>query len=81
MGAKLFDQVTGATGLPQDLVAGELEQLLKAAGMERTELTIDELRNILAEYVQDVLVAAKESLAAEEKTSSNVNPPEPFPLK
>jgi hypothetical protein len=60
MGEKLFGTVTEATGLPSELVAKELEQLIASAGSDRANLTLDDLRAILAEYVQDVLLAAKE---------------------
>lgn len=60
MEKKLFSVVTEATGLPQDLISGELEKLLNRAGIEQSELTLDELRLVLAEYVQDVLLAAQE---------------------
>jgi predicted transcriptional regulator len=72
MGEKLLNEVTGevtcqitneviaATGLPKDTISKELNSLLDAAGIDRRELTLDDLRAVLAEYVQDVLVAAKE---------------------
>ncbi len=66
MGEELFGQVTDATGLPKDAIAGELERLLNAAGVGRTDMTLDDLRRILSEYVQDVLLAAKEDLAKTE---------------
>lgn len=59
MSERLFGQVTELTGLPQDLITEELNQLLSAAGVSRTDLTLDDLREILAEYVQDVLLQAQ----------------------
>jgi hypothetical protein len=58
MGDELFNQVTEATGLPQEWIANELGNLLAAAGVERSELTIDDLRRVLSDYVQDVLLQA-----------------------
>ena len=58
--ADLFDKVTGATGLPNDLISRELEQLVTAAGADKSSLTLEDLRTILADYVQEVLLAAKE---------------------
>ena len=58
--ADLFDKVTGATGLPNDLITSELEKLVEAAGADRSSLTLEDLRAILADYVQEVLLAAKE---------------------
>lgn len=63
MGDELFGQVTVATGLPADLVSDELERLLGKAGIKREDLTLEDLRQILAEYVQDVLLAAKEEFS------------------
>lgn len=63
MGEELFGQVTVATGLPADLVSDELERLLGKAGIKREDLTLEDLRRILAEYVQDVLLAAKEEFS------------------
>lgn len=63
MGDELFGEVTDATGLPTDLVSNELESLLNQAGIRREEMTIEDLRKVLANYVQDVLLAAKEEFA------------------
>lgn len=63
MGDELFGKVTVATGLPADLVSEELERLLGKAGIKREDLTLEDLRKILAEYVQDVLLAAKEEFS------------------
>ena len=63
MSDKLFDQITTATGLPPDLIAGELGKIIQAAGLEKDLMTLEDLRRVLSEYVQDVLVAAKEDLS------------------
>jgi hypothetical protein len=60
MSEKLFDEVTTATGLPKETISAELSSLVSAAGLNQSDLTLDELRQILAEYVQDVLMGAKE---------------------
>lgn len=62
MGDDLFGKVTTATGLPPDLIADELARLIERAGVQKSEMTLEDLRQILAEYVQDVLLAAKEDL-------------------
>jgi hypothetical protein len=56
----LFGEVTEATGLPKELISEELGQLISAAGVDRSEMTLDDLRRILADYVQDILLAAKD---------------------
>ncbi len=58
MGEKLLADVVTATGLPEDLVTVELNRLVAKAGKKPEDLTLEELRLILAEYVQDVLLAA-----------------------
>ena len=63
MGEKLFDQVTSATGLPPDMIANELDKIIQAAGLQKDMMTLEDLRRVLAEYVQDILVAAKEDLS------------------
>lgn len=66
MGDKLFRQVTEATGLPKEEISNELAGLLKAAGFQPDNMTLDDLRTVLAEYVQDILLAAKEELSRKE---------------
>lgn len=56
MGERLLGTVAVATGLPQDLIDDELTRLLQRAGFSRETVTMDQLRTILAEYVQDVLL-------------------------
>lgn len=56
MGENLFADLTSATGLPEQLIAKELDRLLSLSGITRQELTLDSLRTILANYIQDVLI-------------------------
>ena len=56
---ELFRMVTDATGLPHDAIRAELNRLLALAGIERERVTLEDLRKVLAEYVQDTLLAAK----------------------
>ena len=67
MGEKLFSKVTGATGLPVEAISKELEVLIEQVGFDRDTVTLDQLRIVLAEYVQDILLEAKEDL---EKTEN-----------
>lgn len=66
MGEALIGELTEATGLPKELVDTELGRLIDSAGKIREDVTLDDLRVILAEYVQDVLLAAKEAYENEE---------------
>jgi hypothetical protein len=63
MGEKILGEITAATGLPQELVSDELTRLISAAGLTTSELTLEDLRLILSEYVQDVLLSAKKQLS------------------
>ena len=62
MGAKLLKEISEGTGLPQDMVTYELDKLLKQAGLKKEQVTLDEIRDVLANYLQDVLVEAKHTL-------------------
>jgi hypothetical protein len=64
MGKNLIEQISESTGLPENLVQDELVTLVSAAGLNPESVTVEDLRKILAEYLQDVLVAAKEDLAS-----------------
>lgn len=59
-GKKLLNEVAQATGLPDHLISNELSTLIESAGISAEEMTLDDLRQVLAEYLQDVLVQAKE---------------------
>jgi hypothetical protein len=59
MAEELFAQVTDATGLPKDVISDELVRLLAKVGVSKDEMTLDDLRRVLADYVQDVLLNAK----------------------
>ena len=59
MGENLLGTISEATGLPQDMIYDELARLITCAGLQKDYVTLDDLRQILAEYVQDVLLAAK----------------------
>lgn len=64
MGEQLLVKVAAATGLPEEMVTRELGELIKKAGVDPARLTLEDLRMILAEYVQDVLLAAKTEIAS-----------------
>lgn len=67
MGAKLFTDVTEATGLPNEAISRELAEVISMAGYDKDTLTLDQLRHALAEYVQDILLEAKEDLAKQDQ--------------
>jgi len=58
-GKELLNIVANATGLPQKLIVEELQYMASKAGLSIEQLTLNELRDLLTEYLQDVLVLAK----------------------
>ena len=62
MGKPLIQEVTEATGLPQELIQEELADLLVSRGFSPTELTIEQLRVALADYMRQVLLEAKDDM-------------------
>lgn len=52
MGNKLFTQVTGLTGLPEDLIGDELRALLDKRGIAPENMTMDCLRAVLCDYLE-----------------------------
>ncbi len=64
MGEQLLKEIVEATGLPQQELSSELAHMIIAAGQNPTTVTLEDLREILAEYAQDVLLAAKQSYKA-----------------
>ena len=54
MGNKLFTQVTGLTGLPEELIGAELKTLLERKGVEPEQMTMESLREALADYLNQM---------------------------
>lgn len=61
-GIELIDELAQASGLPTDLIGQELSRIVADSGKDTSDVTLDELREMLALYLQDVLVDAKKSL-------------------
>jgi hypothetical protein len=61
-GTALIYELSQATGLPDDLIGEELSRIISSAGKSTSDVTLDELREMLASYLQDVLIEAKDSL-------------------
>jgi len=55
MGNELFDKVVQLSGLPSDLIKGELTDLLRKEGIDPESVTEPKLREVLAKYLKDVL--------------------------
>lgn len=56
MGNKLFTEVTGLTGLPEELIGEELKTLLERKGVEPEQMTMESLREALADYLTQMMM-------------------------
>ena len=56
---KIFDLLIEATGLPRESIQNELTNLLSRRGLDPADATLDDMREVLAHYLQDALVEAK----------------------
>ncbi len=54
MGNELFEQVAALTGLPLEMIGPEFRDLLERKGVAPDSLTMDSLREALAEYLKEV---------------------------
>jgi hypothetical protein len=59
-GLALLKLLIESTGLPPEAVERELNRVLAQGNFHKEELTLDDVRELLAAYLQDVLVEAKE---------------------
>lgn len=64
MGNPLIKTVVEATGLPEDPVQRELNQLIAQHGKNPDELTIEDLREIVADYLHSVMLECCEEYSA-----------------
>lgn len=64
-GMELLNELSAATGLPDVLIGEELSRIVADAGKTTESITLDELREMLASYLQDVLLDAKDSFLVE----------------
>jgi len=61
-GLVLLKLLIESTGLPTEAVESEINRLVAEHGLIATEVTLDDVRNMLTAYLQDTLVEAKNSL-------------------
>ena len=54
-GNQLFSQVTELTGLPEELISEELKTLLERKGVAPEQVTMESLREALADYLSQVI--------------------------
>jgi hypothetical protein len=62
-GKELIETLISATGLPDQAVDRELQKMMSADGIGADELTLERLRELIANYLQDVLVEAKDQFS------------------
>ena len=64
-GEDLIGYFIVASGLPKELAERELNSLILRSGKEASSIDLDELREILVDYLQDVLTEAKKANSIE----------------
>jgi hypothetical protein len=60
MDDNLFEKIVKNTGLPEELISQDFLKKISDKGFEKNSLTIDQIRDVLAEYLQDVILQARE---------------------
>lgn len=58
----LFEQILDHSDMPREPLERELSELLSKAQISRGELSLDDLRKLVADYLRDVFVQAKEDM-------------------
>ena len=66
-GDELIAVLCTHSGLPPELFRRELGKLLSQAGLSAENVTLDQLRPVIAELVQDVLVELHSGLRQEQE--------------
>lgn len=61
LGNDLLNTVIQATDLPESLIEKELHQLLSSAGFNKDTVTLDDLREVMAQYLQTVFLELAEN--------------------
>lgn len=64
MGEALIKTLVEQTDLPADPVERELSRLIDKAGLTKETITLEDIREILAEYLQETLLEAKDEFKA-----------------
>lgn len=61
-GTGLLRILIEASGLPPESIEKELNRILSARGLSPESVTMEDIREVLASYLQETLVEAKNSL-------------------
>lgn len=59
VGQELYETLTLLTGLPEDFVRREFSNLITKNNLDINTLTVDDVRNVLADFLQDTLLSLK----------------------
>lgn len=61
-GAGLLRILIEATGLPKESLESEMKRVLGDRGLREEDLTLEDLREVIANYLQEALLEAKDSV-------------------
>lgn len=64
MANALVKTLIEATDLPNDSLSKEFDRLLASHGTNSDQVTLEQLREIMADYLQTILLETKEELSA-----------------
>ena len=64
-GLSLLKLLIESTGLPTEAVEREINRLVAQHGIQNTDVTLDDVREILTAYLQETLVEAKNAFNSE----------------
>ncbi len=59
---EIFNQIVEFTGLPKEEIASELTEILASQGLNPATITMEQLREAMTEYLQDVLLEVKKQI-------------------
>ncbi len=60
----LISRIKKMTALPEDFIRDEIVSVVQLAGLNPDTITLEELRGVLANYLQDVLVDTKDDISS-----------------
>ena len=67
---RLLEELATATGLPEGLVRRELNEMIAKSGTDAAVLTLDQLRELIAEYLREVIFRMKLESAEHDSDSA-----------
>jgi hypothetical protein len=62
-GTGLLRILIEATGLPKESLEMEMKRVLSERGLREEDLTLEDLREVIASYLQEALLEAKDSVS------------------